>query len=289
MHRFLFASSLLVTACGGSVAPEAEPTATKPEPTVEWTETASCDVVASSCGSDPAVLVRGHAAGLVGLDGARVEFAIRYIHEEGMGLDVPHGVALGRTHVAGGAFETCVCVPHGANMYPQVAAVVYRPGATTLTGRDAERATFSQRYATLGDEDVSFALNAVPNDFQKEAAVAAMVERTAKATLDLPGEETGQIYAGLIADERPVAAQLTTGSSAFGRASLTWSMPGRAWSSERVAFFIDRNANGKCDADGADVGAVVPFAATLAFSGAWVTGGELASICAALRPDAPRE
>jgi hypothetical protein len=294
MQRFILASFFLVLpACGGAVAPSPSEVVTTdsgptPEPKVEWSETASCDAVKASCGADPAVVVRGHAAGLAGLDGARVEFAVRYLNEEGMGLDVPHGVAIGRTHVSGGEFATCVCVPHGANMYPQIAAVVYRVGTTGLASRDVARATFSQRYATLGDEDVSYALNAVPDPLHSEAAVAAMVERTARTTFDVKLESV-HIYAGLIADERPLAAQVTGGALEAGKAQLTWTMPGRAWSTERVAFFADRNANGKCDVDGTDTGAIAPFASSIGAPAKWLTGSELAVVCDALRVGASRE
>jgi len=284
--RWLLASVFSLSACGGAVAPSSD-AAVAPTPEAEWKDTASCDAVRASCGGDPAMLVRGHASGLVGLDGARVEFAVRYVLVEGGGLDVPHGVALGRTRVGGGAFATCVCVPHGANLYPQIAAVVYATGTAGLSSRDVARGTFSQRYATLGDEDVSGALAVVPSDLQKEAAVAAMVERTAKVTLELGAAEGRAIHGGLVADERPLAAQIATASIPPGPATLTWTMPGRAWASERVAFFVDQNGNGKCD--DADRGAVVPFAPTIKLGGEWLTGSALSVVCDALQIGVARE
>jgi hypothetical protein len=166
---------------------------------------------------------------------------------------------------------------------------VYVPGTTGLTGRDAARTTFSQRFATLGDEDVSSALEAAPSDVQKEAAVAAMIDRTAETTLELASGETAAVYAGLVADERPIAAQISTGDATSPGVGLTWHMPGRAWSSERVAFFVDRNGNGKCDTDGGDVGAFVPFASAIKFGDTWLAGAALASVCDALRLEASRE
>lgn len=301
MNRFNFLLLALGCAhCGGSVA--ADPSATADTgapasdtgtvvvdaPAPEFAETASCEAIKSSCTTDPAVLVRGHAEGLAFLDGARVEFAVRYIKEEGRGLDVPHGVALGRTFVKDGKFETCVCVPHGANMYPQIAAVVYRPHTTSLTSKDVIRATFSQRYATLGDENVGYALNAVPGELQKEAAVAAMADRTATVVLSGLGAEE-HVTAGLIADERPLAAQVSGGAATGGKAEITWTMPGHAWSSERIAFFVDRNKNGKCDTDGSDRGGFAPYAAAATFDGKWLEGAALAAVCNSIQAGFPRE
>lgn len=300
MHRFAPIARILgsltfaLVGCGGALAPEtaadtgvainldggAEPT---------WVESASCETIKASCTGAPAVFVRGHAEGLSDLDGARVDFAVRYIIEEGSGLRVPHGVALGRTRVKGSSFETCVCVPRGANMYPQIAAVVYRRTSTRETSADAARATFSQRYATLGDEDVSYALNALPNELQRSAAVAAMVERTATITLRNLGSPLGRVVAGLVADERPLASEIVgavSGESGSGdSATLTWTMPGRAWASERVAFFIDENANGKCD--GADRGGFAPVSGV--FDGKWLRGGDLTPVCDALQAGVSRE
>jgi len=287
MQRFLLSSLVLLSACGGSVADNTTPAPIAATP-IEFKETASCAEVKTTCGGEPAVVVTGTSKGLVGLDGARVEFAVRYILEEGMGLDVAHGVALGRTFVRGESFETCVCVPRNANMYPQIAAVVYAPGSKGLTSRDVARASFSQRYATLGTEDVSYALGAAPNDLQKEAAVAAMVERTERITVDF-STDGKSLHAGLIADDRPIAPQLATGSDAFAKPTLTWTMPGRPSPSEKAALFVDRNSNGKCDLDGSDSGAIVPFSRTLAAPTAWLSGDALRSVCDALRVGAPRE
>lgn len=293
MNRsFLFLLALGLVHCGGSVAADSSPTpaadtgvVTTPEPEPTWAETAACATVEASCTGKEAVVVTGKASGLAFLDGARVEFAVRYIKEEGRGLDVPRGVALGRTSVKAGAFSTCVCVPTGANLYPQIAAAVYRPHSTSLTSKDVVRATFSQRYATLGTEDVGYALNAVPTELQKAAAVAAMSDRVASIVIHGLGTYDG-VTAGLVADERPLAAQVVTGGAKSGSATLAFHMPGRAYASERVAFFVDRNTNGKCD-DG-DVGGFAPSAPTIEVK-TWLEGTALTPVCDALRPESSRE
>ena len=99
------------------------------------------------------------------------------------------------------AFEACVCMPQGASGYPQVAAVVFTPGSTGETSREVARAMFSQRYATLGDEDVGFALNEVPSAPEVEAAVAALTDRTSELRvrgLDAMAEG-GSAFAGAAA------------------------------------------------------------------------------------------
>ncbi len=290
MRNFFLPLLVLTAHCGGSVVTDPAPSSsTEPPPgqtAQPWVETPSCAVVAASCGSDPAVVVRGHASGFADLEGARAEFAVRYAPENGSVFEDPPNVAVGRTRVKDGAFETCVCVPHGANMYPQIAAVVYLPGTTGITSKDVARATFSQRYATLGDEDVTYACHAAPSVLQKESALAAMVERTASVRLRTapPGVN---VIGGLVADERPVAAQITGGYVEGTDVSLRWTMPGRAWSSERVAFFLDRNANGKCDAE--DAGAFAPFAATIDAPTSWLEGAAITPVCDALRAGESRE
>jgi hypothetical protein len=291
MRRFSLVLVVLAVGsahCGGAVAPsdETEPKASH----TAWSVTASCAEVKASCVSAPATFVHGHATGLAALDGARAEFAVRYILTEGSGLDVPHGVVVGRTHVKDGAFEACVCVPHGANMYPQIASVVYHPQTTGGTSRDVARATFSQRYATLGDEDLSYALNAVPSELQKEAAVAAMIERTASTIVgNLRSFEGSRVIAGLVSDDRPVAAQIARESVENGKVAITWTMPGHASPSERVVFFIDGNNNGLCDTDGSDVGGVTSFGGNIDFTSSWLANAELSPVCDALQPSASRE
>jgi hypothetical protein len=163
---------------------------------------------------------------------------------------------------------------------------VYAPGSKSVASRDVARASFSQRYATLGDEDVTYALGAAPSDLQKEAAVAAMVDRTATVKLGFEPGAGKSVHGGLIADERPIAAQIALGSDSR---TFTWTMPGRAWSSERLAFFVDRNANGKCDTDGSDTGAIAPFAETIPTPSTWLSGEGLRAVCDALQVGASRE
>lgn len=289
MHKALIVFFLCTAGCGGAVSPDSPATGTPPVTTTpaEWKET-SCAEVKASCTTDPAVFVLGHASGLTGLEGARAEFGIRYVSEEGVGLDGPHGVVVGRTFVHDGAFETCVCVPHSAGLYPEVAAVVYAPGTTSETGRDVVRATYSQRYATLGEEDATYALGAVPNEAQKEAAVAAMIERSATVTLNgLAAAEGAHIIAGLVADDRSIAPQLANGAVAAGSAVISWNMPGRPSSTEKIAFFVDKDGNGLCDPT-TDVGGFQPFGAVVDASSPLVSGTALASVCEALRPEMSR-
>ena len=292
MNRFaFFALALSLVHCGGSVATSpGEPSVTKPTETpTPWVESA-CATVKASCTSAPAMYVVGHATGLVGLDGARAEFAVRYLTEDGAGLDVPHGVAVGRTYVKDGGFETCACVPTGANMYPELAAVVYAPKTTSETGKDVARATYSQRYATLGDEDFTYALGAVPTDAQKETAVAAMIERATAVTLrGIDATGGARVTAGLVADDRPIAPQLASAAIESGSdLRFSWTMPGRSTASERVAFFVDRDANGLCD-PATDAGGFRPFASVIDASGPLLVGADLKAICDALQPDVPRE
>jgi hypothetical protein len=291
MRKALIVFFLCTASCGGTVAPDSPASDKSPPVTTtptEWKVT-SCAEVKAACTTAPAVYVNGHASGLADLEGARAEFAIRYVSEEGMGLDGPHGVVVGRTFVYDGAFETCVCVPHSAGMYPQVAAVVYAPGTTSETGHDVARATFSQRYATLGDEDLTYAFGAVPNDAMKEAAVAAMIDRSATVTLNgLSSVEGTRVVAGLVGDDRSIAPQLANADVTSGSAIVSWSMPGKASSSERIAFFVDKNGNGLCDVD-ADAGGFLAFGESVDASSTLFVGTALAPVCDALRTDMPRE
>lgn len=137
----------------------------------------SCAAVRASCGALPQQFVRGHAEGLTGLEGARVQFAMLYLRESNMGIGAPRGVASAWGRVEGGAFEACVCLPRGGNEYPQLAAVVFAPGTVTQTRSDVARAVFSQRYATLGDEDLAWMIQEPPTDAMIDEALAAMIER----------------------------------------------------------------------------------------------------------------
>jgi hypothetical protein len=134
--------------------------------------TAPCADVVASCGPSPALVVRGHAEGLVGLEGATVAFAMGFV-EPGTGVAGPDSNAVaGRTVVRGGAFESCVCMPFGADSYPATAAVVFRPGATTETAGDVAAAVFRQLFATEGDEGFGPELTAPPAQTDVENALS---------------------------------------------------------------------------------------------------------------------
>jgi hypothetical protein len=289
--------ALLAAGCGAAVssAPataESDAGVTADAPPAAPMTWPGCAEVQATCGDEPQRFVRGHAEGLTGLDGARVRFAMRYLREEGNGLNVPHGVVVAGAEVRGGAFEACVCMPRGGNNYPQVAAVVFAPGTTGETSREVVRAMFSQRYATLGDENLSYALTEVASAPVVEAALAGLVDRAHEVRVrgvEAAAATEGRVYAGLVADERPVAAQVVTGGSVEGGGvAFEWIMPGREWPSERVAMVVDRNGNRRCD-DG-DVGATVRLDGRREVDGvAWVQGDALAGVCAALRMDEGRE
>jgi hypothetical protein len=292
----LFVLTLLAAGCGASVTPAPSPSeedagAVSADVPSTPVSTASCEEVRAACGPAPQQFVRGHARGLTGLDGARARFAMRYVLREGEGLNVAHGVVVAGAEVRGGAFEACVCMPRGGSGYPQMAAVVFAPGTSGETGREVARAMFSQRYATLGDEDVSFALNEVPSAPETEAALAALVDRTHELRVrGLDGmAEGGRAYAALVADERPVAAQVIGGVVEGGALSLDWIMPGRQWPTERLALVIDRNGNRRCD-DG-DLGATVRLDGRRELDGVgqWVQGAALAGVCRALSLESGRE
>lgn len=252
-------------------------------------ESAACDAVRAGCGPAPQTFVRGLAAGLAVPDGALARFAIRYVPAENASLSDARGVVVGTARVRGGAFEACVCVPRAANGYPQVAAVVLAPGAAGLRGGDVLRGMVSQRFATLGEEDVSEALRAPPSRAQAEAALAAMDDRALTRSVLLPGVDDGAtVFGGVVSAERPVAAQVVLATAGAGRAGLVWNMPGRAWSDERVALLVDRNRDRRCDvgdlAFWAPLGREAePVTATVA------SGAAMTAVCAALALDDPRE
>lgn len=210
--HLLLVLSLAAAGCGASVTPAPEggdagslpPDAPSAQALTPAPSTASCAEVRAACGAEPQAFVRGHAAGLTGLEGARVRFAMRYLLRDGDGLNEPRGVVSAASEVRGGAFEACVCMPRGASGYPEIAAVVFAPGSTGETGRDVARAVFSQRYATLGDEDLSVALGQTPTAPQAEAALAGLSDRSRSLRvrgLDRAVEGT-RVFAGLVADER---------------------------------------------------------------------------------------
>lgn len=284
------ASLVILQGCAASGLGIPDPV-TQPGASVAFAETPSCAEVRASCGAATAMFVRGHAENLNALDGAHVRFAIRYLLSSGDGLDVPHGVVTAASVVRAGAFEACVCVPMNAGSYPQVAAVVFQPNSTTETPSTVARATFSQRYATLGDEDVGYGLNAVPTAVGVTATLAALEDRVATLTIadgrTLSG--TDRVIAGIVSPERPLAAVAAAGVLDGNDIRFRWIMPGRVLPNERVAFVIDRNHNGHCDDADAGGFATVGANSTLnAASLTLLTGAALTPICDALAVGTPR-
>jgi hypothetical protein len=272
------AISLALTGCGAAVAPTSEPAA----PAVE-----SCEAVRARCGAAPMRLVRATAQGLTGLDGARVRFAVRYITETGVGLEGPRGVALGGGTVAGGAVEACLCVPAGANNYPQVSAVIFAPGARTERPEDVRRAHFSQRFATTDEENFTHELSMPPTGSQVSAALASLVERTLR--LELRGVDRRfdgrALFGAVIADERPLPSDRAQGTVADGAVALQWAMPGAPSASERLLLVIDANGDRRCgEGDQSATVPVSPGASQLALDGArWSAAPDaVRAACAAL-------
>ncbi len=251
----------------------------------------TCAEVRAACGPSPQMVVRGHAEGLTGVDGAAVRFAVRYLTTPGTGLGGPRPVAAGRGQVTAGSFEVCVCLPEGANNYPVIAAVVYAPGSAAQSSRDVVRAVVSQRYATLGDEDLGMALQTLPGAIETEFALAECLERTSAVTvsgLDA-ALEGAHVFGGLVAAARPVAAQFVSTTVAASRARFEWDAPGAAWADESLALLVDSNANARCD-DG-DRGAILRVDARgelPASALAWLQGAALTPVCDALRVEVAR-
>lgn len=265
--------------------PDGAPVDGTPPPT----PSPSCAEVRAQCGGAPAMFVRGHAQNLTGLDGARARFAVRYSQTGSGGtLSALTGVVSAWGHVRDGAFEACVCVPTGANIYPVIVSLVYAPGSASDTSRDVVRAVMSQRYATLGDEDLDFALTASPSPALTEAAVAAMDTREAHYTVaTVAAPEGTRVFGGLVADERTVAAEVSNALVAGWRADLHWTMPGRAWPSERVALVVDRDNDRRCGAG--DLAAFARANADGAVNvAAWMEGAAIAPVCAALQMETTR-
>lgn len=251
-----------------------------------------CAEVEAACAEAPQRLFRATATGLDGLDGARVQVAVRYLERDDAGLDAPRGLALGGATVRGGGFEACACVPRNANVYPQVAVVVLAPGARGETARDVARGFVSQRFAIVGPEDVSFMLRDAPSTAAAEAALAALDPRSAETSVTgVDARHEGvQAFAGLVAAERPVAAQVATALVTDAALRFVWSMPGRAWPTERMVLVLDLDGDRRCGAG--DVGASVTrdaAGAVVVGAASWLRGDALAPVCDALRIDVPRE
>jgi hypothetical protein len=254
-------------------------------PPVDAGPTPSCAALQPTCATAPQQLVRAHANGLVGVDGATVQFGVRYLLVTGMGLDAPRGTAAGRGIVSGGAFEVCVCVPSGSNNYPVEAAVVFMPGAPPLASRDVVLDFVSQRFAALPDEDLGMVLHAPASAVETEVALADTVvrnETVAVHGLDASLAST-HVFAGLIASNRPIAPQLATATIASGSVSLQWDGPGVAWPDESLYLLVDVNGDGMCN--NGDDGAIVALGGRTdipSIGTAWLQGAALAPVCNAL-------
>jgi hypothetical protein len=302
----VLALPLLLAHCSGSVGtspgPDAAtpadvaalpdavaPTDTGPRPDAAPLTTPSCAEVRATCGQSPALVVRAHAEGVTGLDGARALFVVRYVLRTGEGLEVPRGLALGRGLIQNGAFETCLCVPTGASWYPKIATVVFTPGTTGETARDVARASFAQLFAVTADQDLSFG-SPNPSAEEVEAALAATVDRTSTVTVHGTESTVGsaRVFGGLVADEHAVAAEISTAAIADGALRFRWFMPGRQWPSERLVLLVDRNNDHRCN-DG-DQGAIVTLAGREQLDGvpAWLEGSALTTVCDALRVEVVR-
>lgn len=227
--------------CGAAVSPVGEPM----EPVFE-----SCAAVRARCGPAPMRFVRGSASGLAGLDGARARFAVRYLAETGTGIDGPRRVVVGGATVVNGSFEACVCLPLGGNNYPQLGAVVFAPGTRGERAEDARRAHFSQRFATLGDDDFTaeFSMSATPEPAVVARALASLVERTVRVELRAiePMFQGRTLFGALVADGRPIPTDRALGMIANGDATLEWVMPGRASTNERAVLVVDANGDRRC-------------------------------------------
>ena len=253
----------------------------------------ACAEIARSCVGAEALVVRGHAEGLAGLDGARVEFGVRYVGREsaGGGLAVPRYVARGTTTVRGAAFESCVCVPYNSNGYPEIVGAVFAAGTSGTLGRDVVRAMYSQRYATLGDEDLSANFAAPSTALIGEVAAAALSERFVTVTVRTaaPFPARARTFAGLVATDRPLAPELSRNPPmADGSIALSWFRPGAALAGERVVLVADQNDNNGCDAG--DLAVEVPFdGRTALVAGPWLVGADVLPLCTALSVGGMRE
>lgn len=247
---------------------------------------ALCPEVRATCTGETETLVRVFAQGIAAHNGARFRFAVRYVSEQGNGLDVPRGVALGGDEVRDGSVEACVCVARNANLYPQVSYVMFAPSTTATRAEDVSWASFSQLYAIRGEQEFA-PENARPTRSVIEASLAALVDRTVTVQVtDLDPAFNGRsLIAGLLSDERVVATDRAHGEIANAATTVRWVMPGRASPSERVVLVVDNNGNHQCDVgDSVTTVALPSDSATVSVRGAqWSTSADaVTAACAQL-------
>lgn len=247
--------------------------------------TQPCDEVRATCTGPEAMMVRGHVSQVADLEGHSFCFAMRYLTRSGDGLDHPYDVVRSTSVIREGRAEACVCVPQGANSYPQVAAVIVRPGERELRADNTARASFSRRYATLGDEGFVWTLTGAPSREVVAAGLAAMDSRGFSLTLRgrSPQVTGATMRGGLVGAARPLAYDVARTTIGPSDPVLRWVMPGRQLDDERVALWHDRNDDGRCDE--ADQGAFVVLAGRTEIpmeSVSWSQGAMLASVCDAL-------
>ncbi|MDP3274418.1 MAG: hypothetical protein Q8Q09_04435 [Deltaproteobacteria bacterium] len=271
--------------CGAMVAPSVDGGADGAVEAGTFAESPACDQVRAQCMGAESLVVRGHVERLGDLNGHSFHFAVRYLDQLGDGLDHPYLVVRASGVVREGRAEACVCVPTGANNYPQIAATVVRPGATEIRADNTVRAAFSRRYATLGDEGFDWTLTGAPSRETLAAGLAAMDSRG--FTLTLRGRSSqvteGVVRAGLVGAARPVAFNVARAAVGDADLALRFVMPGRALSDESVALWHDRNGNDRCDeGDRAAFVALQGRTEVRMDSVPWAQGATLTSVCDAL-------
>ena len=288
---------LMMTGCGRGALTEASmpslpsdlPRAAAPLPDVVsgcLAESAlTCDEVRAACTGPEAMMVRGHVSQVADLEGHSFCFAMRYLTRSGDGLDHAYDVVRSSSVIRDGRAEACVCVPQGANNYPQVAAVIVRPGEREIRADNTVRASFSRRYATLGNEGFVWTLTGAPRREEVAAGLAAMDSRGFSLTLRgrSPQVAAGIVRGGLVGAARPLAYDVARATLGPSDPVLRWVMPGRQLDDERVALWHDGNDDGRCDE--ADLGAFVVLAGRTEIpmkAVDWARGATLASVCDAL-------
>jgi hypothetical protein len=270
--------ALAASGCGATVsANNVAPTA--PE------RFASCAEVRAACTGEAETVVRAFAQGIAAHNGARFRFAVRYVTEQGNGINVSRGLSVGGAEVRDGAVEACVCA-RNANVYPQVSYVLFAPGTTETRADDVSWASFMQLYAIRGDNELALT-DERPSRAVIESSLAALVDRTVTVRVtDLDAALEGRaLLAGLLSDERVVATDRTRGEISEGATTLRWVMPGRPSASERVVLVLDNNSNHRCDVG--DSVTAIPLAAdptTVSARGAqWSSSADaVAAACAQL-------